>query len=131
MIDLSLNPVGIVHSPYTPETRKKFDDRNSIVAEIEIFKEFEPALFRLDNYDELWILFWFNRIEPEERHILQVHPMHNPNNPIRGVFSTRSPARPNPIGLTRVKLLELKDNIITVKGLEAFNDTIILDIKEA
>jgi tRNA-Thr(GGU) m(6)t(6)A37 methyltransferase TsaA len=62
---------------------------------------------------------------------MKLHPKGNPDNPLVGVFASRSPNRPNPIGVTRVKLLKVNGNILTVKGLDAFNGTPVIDIKPA
>ena len=127
---MKLSPIGIVHSIYSRKTKHDYPDRFVIEAKIEIYPKFIDGLFKLEEFNELWILFWFTEIEEEERKTLRVHPKRNPENPERGVFSTRSPARPNPIGLTKVTLLKIENNILTVKGLDAFDNTLILDIKE-
>ena len=127
---MTLKPIGIVHSKFTRETKSDFPDRHSIEASIELYPEFEDGLYKIENFNELWIIFWFTEVDEEERNVLRVHPRRNPKNPERGVFSSRSPARPNPIGLTRVTLLKKEDNILFVKGLDAFDNTLILDIKE-
>jgi tRNA-Thr(GGU) m(6)t(6)A37 methyltransferase TsaA len=62
---------------------------------------------------------------------MKLHPKGNPDNPLVGVFASRSPNRPNPIGVTKVKLLEVRGNILVVKGLDALNGTPVLDIKPA
>lgn len=97
------------------------------IATIEILPEYAEALYMIETQDYLDILFWI----PVSRDVLKVHPSGNPENPIRGVFSTRSPARPNNIGVTRVKLLERRENIIKVSGLDAFKGTAIIDIKNS
>jgi tRNA (Thr-GGU) A37 N-methylase len=60
---------------------------------------------------------------------LQVHPRGNPDNPLRGVFATRSPFRPNLIALSQVKLLAVRDNLIEIDAIDAFADTPVLDLK--
>lgn len=63
---------------------------------IEIDKKYQPALMGVEELDSIWVLYWFDRNDtPEKRAILQVHPRGNPDNPLRGVFATRSPFRPN------------------------------------
>lgn len=75
---------------------------------------------------EIWILTWLHQ---SDRGILKVHPRGDAQNPLTGVFATRSPDRPNPIGLHRVLVLEKSGNCLWVKGLEAIDSTPILDIK--
>ncbi len=99
--------------------------------EIEIFEEFLPALDSIENFEYLWILFWLHRVSQSKRRVLKVHPRGDIGRPKRGVFSTHSPVRPNPIGLTRVKLLEREDNILRVKELDALIDSPVIDIKLA
>jgi tRNA (Thr-GGU) A37 N-methylase len=76
------------------------------------------------------VLDWFDRNDtPEQRSILKVHPRGNPANPLRGVFATRAPVRPNLIVLNRVRILSVKGNGIEIDGIDAFADTPVLDIK--
>ncbi|MHC1597967.1 MAG: tRNA (N6-threonylcarbamoyladenosine(37)-N6)-methyltransferase TrmO [Candidatus Methanofastidiosia archaeon] len=95
------------------------------VSAITIFDEYVDALYKIEDMEYLDILFWI----PLKRDVLKVHPKGNPSNPLRGVFSTRSPKRPNNIGITTVKLLRSKGNTLYVEGLDAFKNTAIIDIK--
>lgn len=105
---------------------RKSDDRTTL----EISKEFQAALLGVEKLDEIWVLYWFDRNDsPEQRSILQVHPRNNPNNPLRGVFATRAPVRPNLIALSRCRVLSVKDNIVEIDYIDAFPDTPLLDIK--
>jgi tRNA (Thr-GGU) A37 N-methylase len=61
--------------------------------------------------------------------VLQVHPRANPDNPLRGVFATRAPVRPNLIGLTRVRILSVDDLVIEIDEIDAYDDTPVLDLK--
>lgn len=76
--------------------------------------------------DEIFVLTWLHRAD---REVLRVHPRDDPANPERGVFSTRSADRPNPIGLHRVAVVEIDGNRLRVRDLEAIDGTPILDIK--
>ena len=113
----SMYPIGWV---------RKADGRTYI----EIDERYRPALLGVDQLDSIWVLYWFDRNDtPERRAILQVHPRRNPDKPIRGVFATRAPVRPNLIALSRCRVLSLRDNIIEIDGIDAFADTPVLDIK--
>ncbi len=90
--------------------------------------EFIDGLFMIEGFKELDVLFLFDRSVGFD---LLVHPQGNVNNPLRGVFASRSPRRPNPIGLTRVRLVERRGNILKVQGLDTFPGTPVLDIKQA
>lgn len=97
---------------------------------IEIDDRYRPALLGVDQLDALWVLYWFDRHDtPEGRSVLQVHPRGDPEQPLRGVFATRSPFRPNLIALSRVRVLAVRGNIIEIDGIDAYPDTPVLDLK--
>lgn len=95
-------------------------------------KKYEPGLLGMKGGDDIWVIWWFDRNDrPEQRAILQVHPRGNPDNPLTGVFSTRSPVRPNLLALTKCKVVAVQDNVIEVDAMDAYPDTPVLDIKRA
>lgn len=97
---------------------------------IEIDKRFQPALMGVDELKSIWVMYWFDRNDtPEKRAVLQVHPRGNSDNPLRGVFATRSPLRPNLIALSQVGIVSVKGNLIEIDGIDAFADTPVLDLK--
>ena len=97
---------------------------------IEVEARYKEALLGVDELQTIWVLYWFDRNDsPEQRAILQVHPRGDPERPLRGVFATRSPFRPNLIAVTQVKLLAVRDNIIEIDDIDAFADTPVLDLK--
>ncbi|OOZ42864.1 tRNA (N6-threonylcarbamoyladenosine(37)-N6)-methyltransferase TrmO [Solemya velum gill symbiont] len=97
---------------------------------LEINKEYQDALLGVDELKSIWVLWWFDRNDnPQQRSILQVHPFGDPVNPLKGVFATRAPVRPNLIALTRCNILSVKGNIVEIDHIDAFADTPILDIK--
>lgn len=97
---------------------------------IVIDKRYQAALLGVDQLSSLWVLYWFDRNDsPEERAILQVHPRGDPERPLRGVFATRSPFRPNLIAVSNVNVLSVRDNIIEIDAIDAFADTPVLDLK--
>ena len=97
---------------------------------IEVEPRYQPALLGVDELDEIWVLYWFDRNDnPEDRSVLQVHPRRNPDNPLRGVFATRAPVRPNLIALSRCRVLSVKGNVVEIDDIDAFADTPVLDIK--
>ena len=76
------------------------------------------------------MFWWFsNNDTPQKRSILQVHPRGNPDNPLTGVFATRSPFRPNLIALTLCKIVSINVNVIEIEKTDAFDGTPVLDIK--
>jgi len=113
----TVHPIGWV---------RRAEGRTTIVVD----KEYQEGLLGLDKFPEVWVLYWFDRNDtPEKRSILQVHPRGDKNNPIRGVFATHSPVRPNLIAMTKCKIISVKDNVIEIESIDAFADTPVLDLK--
>lgn len=97
---------------------------------IVIDKRYQPALLGVDELKSLWVFYWFDRNDsPEKRAILQVHPRGDGSRPLRGVFATRSPFRPNLIAQSEVSVLAVRGNIIEIDGIDAYADTPVLDLK--
>jgi len=122
---ICLEPVGFVK---TKAVGKEVRDKN-IISQIVFREELTEALEGIQDFSHLFVLFWLHEMSNEDRRIMKVHPRGRRDMPLLGIFATRSPHRPNPIGFTRVKLLKVKGNIVTVQGLDAFNGTPVLDIK--
>jgi tRNA-Thr(GGU) m(6)t(6)A37 methyltransferase TsaA len=105
---------------------RKSGDKTFIV----IDKRYQPALMGVDKLKSIWVFWWFDRNDsPEKRAILQVHPRGDAANPLRGVFATRSPYRPNLIAQSEVNVLAVRDNVIEIDDIDAFADTPVLDLK--
>ena len=121
-------PVGIVYSSLRAfEGCPKQGWEGAPDAWLEIYAAFTEALDGIAVGSHIFILTWLHK---GRRNLLKVHPRGNPNEPLRGVFATRSPDRPNPIGLHRVEVLEIqKPGRIRVRPLEALDGTPIIDIK--
>ena len=122
---MDLVPIGKVHSPL-----KSTGTRERVKARIEIFPEYAEGLKGIEAYEELLVLYWMDRLEEKDRKILIVHPRGDASRPKRGVFSTRSPLRPNPIGLSKVRLLGRDGNVLEVDGLDAVDGTPVIDLKK-
>jgi tRNA-Thr(GGU) m(6)t(6)A37 methyltransferase TsaA len=100
------------------------------LAEIEIFEEFRDGLRGVEEFSHLIILYWFHlRDNEEERRTLLVTPRRHAVTVQKGVFACRSPSRPNPIGLCVVELVKAEGAVLTVRGLDAFTGSPIIDIK--
>jgi len=120
-----LKQIGVIHTPYKNREDAPFQGRFSENdCEIEIFEEFVPGLNGVDTCTHLIVIYWLDKAN---RNSLKAFPPHDGKE--HGVFATRSPNRPNPIGLGIVDLLKITDNIISVKGLDAVDGTPLLDIK--
>jgi tRNA-Thr(GGU) m(6)t(6)A37 methyltransferase TsaA len=120
-----IKPIGIVHSKF--KTRKQVinSEVKENIGEIEISKEYEKGLSDIDGFSHITVIWWMHKSSFKS---LKVRPLYHPEK-LRGVFATRSPDRPNPIGITIVELLERKENILKVKGIDMIDGTPVLDIK--
>ena len=100
------------------------------LSRVKIFPEFCVGLEGLNNFSHIIILYWFHlRDNEEERRTLRVVPGRHPGAPQVGVFTSRSPSRPNPIGLCVVELTKIEDCTLVVRGFDAFEGSPIIDIK--
>lgn len=120
-----MKPIGVVKSFFTPV----LGNRWSVVADIVVDEKYLHALTGIEDYSHIIVLFWMDKLSRSERRILKVHPRGREDTPLVGIFATRSRGRPNPIGLSVVELLEKQSNVLKVRGLDAFDETPILDIK--
>jgi len=92
--------------------------------------EYCQGLMRLDMYSRIVVVYWFHeRDNDRHRGTLQVVPRRHGETELRGVFASRSPSRPNPLGITEVELLSLEDCTLTVRGLDANVGSPVVDIK--
>jgi tRNA-Thr(GGU) m(6)t(6)A37 methyltransferase TsaA len=123
----SFKPIGIVRSPYaTRREAPKQGPEAGGEAVIELELQWTGALEGLEPGRDLWVLTYFHQADqPKTR----VHPRGDASRPKTGLFNTRAPSRPNPIGLTLVRLLAIDGHKLTVRGLEALDGTPVLDIK--
>jgi tRNA-Thr(GGU) m(6)t(6)A37 methyltransferase TsaA len=128
MSDLSLHPIGIIRSPLTDRhTAPRQRDENAPEAWIEIDPKYKDALLGVNVGDKLILLTWLHQ---GDRGTLQVHHRRIANAPLTGVFATRSPDRPNPIGLHEVTVLEVDpERGLRVDALECVDGTPVLDLK--
>jgi len=100
------------------------------LSKVKIFPEFCAGLQHLNDFSHIIILYWFHlRDKENERRTLMVVPKRHPGAPEVGVFASRSPSRPNPIGLCVTELVKVEDCTLTVKGLDALKSSPIIDIK--
>ena len=124
---MELTPIGTVASPLTdPEAAPRQGDEGAPEAWIEVLPEAVPALDGVGEGDELLVLTWLDRAR---RDVLRVHPRGDTSRPLTGVFATRSPHRPNPLGLHRVTVLEVAGPRLRVSDLEALDGTPVVDLK--
>lgn len=127
MTDRDLRPIGHVESPLTdPGDAPKQGSEGGPGAWLVIEPRLLDALEGIEPGDRVVVITWLHLAR---RDVLQVHPRDDARNPLRGVFSTRSADRPNPIGLHEVEVLAIEGGRVLVSPLEAVDGTPILDVK--
>jgi tRNA-Thr(GGU) m(6)t(6)A37 methyltransferase TsaA len=119
-------PIGVIHSPYKckKETPRQTIYSDGIKASVEIFPEFSKGLLGIERFSHIILLCHFNQSIDD---VLTVIPPGEKE--LRGVFASRSPKRPNPIGLSVVQLLSVNGRILNIKDVDILDGTPILDIK--
>jgi tRNA (adenine37-N6)-methyltransferase len=124
---VQFNPIGVIRSGLNdPDQAPKQGLPAGLEARIEILPQWHEALEGLEPGRMLWVIYHFHRAGPPK---LKVHPRHDPQRPLTGLFNTRSPQRPNPLALTLVRLEAIEDGVLTVRGLEALDGTPVIDLK--
>ncbi|MEM4472735.1 MAG: tRNA (N6-threonylcarbamoyladenosine(37)-N6)-methyltransferase TrmO [Archaeoglobaceae archaeon] len=120
-----VKPIGIIRSPYKTLEEAPHQGRfSNEIFEIHVFEEYSEGLKDLETCSHLIVLYWLHLAD---RNKLIAIPPHDRKE--HGVFATRSPHRPNPIGFAVVELLERKGNVLKVRWLDAIDGTPVLDIK--
>lgn len=133
-MQINFMPIGTVRTSATEAEIRS--EKSDIEGELEIFSEFAPALKGIDGYSHLFLICHFHQLRRGQIGPLQVKPRRLTRRgfkledlPLLGVLTLDSPTRPNPIGLTLVQLMGREGTRLTVKGLDFFDGTPILDIK--
>jgi len=125
-MEISYQPIGIIHSPFTDIEDMPIQPTGAsgIRGTIEVFPEFAEGLKDLEGFSHIILLYHFHRVQESK---LVVTPFMD-SQP-HGVFATRAPKRPNPIGLSIVKLLSIEQNILHIENVDIIDGTPLLDIK--
>lgn len=122
---LTLRPIGHVENDVRKGAQAIWED---VESRIVLNARWAEALPGLDEFSHIVVVFWLD-IPDETEVSLRVHPEARQDMPLVGLFATRTPHRPNPIGLTTVELLSVEGTTLRVRGLDAFDGTPVLDIK--
>jgi tRNA-Thr(GGU) m(6)t(6)A37 methyltransferase TsaA len=122
-----LSPIGLVRSDLkTLDEAPRQGSEGAPDAWLEVLPELEPALHGVSVGDELLVITW---LHAAKRDVLQVHPRSDPNNPLSGVFATRSPDRPNPLGLHPVVVRAIEGTRLRIGPIEVIDGTPVVDLK--
>lgn len=126
MKKISLRIIGKVRNSVRKMKREGWE---SVVSDVILDPKLEEALEGVEDYSHLLVLFWLSRVQKGRRNLKKIHPKSREDLPLVGIFATPTQYRPNPIGLTFVKLIWRKKNILRVRGLDAVHGTPVIDIK--
>ena len=127
MKNFSIKPIGFIRSDLRErDEAPRQGTEGAPNACVEVLPSYKNALHRTQVGDEIIVITWLHRAQ---RDVLKVHPRGERSRPLRGVFSTRSPDRPNPLGLHRVKVLKMNSGRLWVGPIEAIDGTPVVDIK--
>lgn len=121
---ISLTPIGYVHNAAALDT--PLEAIRAQPSEVVLDEKYRDGLMGLDRNALIVVIFYFDRAEG---YALRLHPRGDPSRPLTGLFNTRTPHRPNPIGVTVVRLMSVEGNRLVVEGLDAIDGTPVLDVK--
>lgn len=124
-MEFIMKPIGVIHSPFTDKEQTPIQSmRSHASGQVEVFPEFAGGLQDLEDFSHIILLYAFHC---SSGFSLRVQPFLDDR--LHGLFATRYPCRPNPIGLSVVRLLARHENILEIKGIDMLDDTPLLDIK--
>lgn len=141
--EMWLRPVGVVRNrikepslvaesgdlELRAKVEKEAREERRVISELVIDSNLAGILDGIESFSHLLVLFWAHRVPPEGRSLIRAHPMGRKDFPLVGIFATASPARPNPICVATVRLLERRANVLRVEGLDAIDGSPLVDIK--
>jgi tRNA-Thr(GGU) m(6)t(6)A37 methyltransferase TsaA len=126
MHEITLRPIGVIHTPFAEPKgvpiQPKFAD--AAAGTVELDAAYEPGLKDLAGFERVWLLYWFHRAPPARLHVTPFL-----DRVERGIFAVRAPCRPNPIGLSCVRLVRVDGPVLHVADVDMLDGTPLLDIK--
>lgn len=124
--NITFTPIGIIRSPHRSPAGTPIQPTYAEQCEGQVIvnEEFEAALVDLDGFECIWLIYWLDRSGPYKPSVIPYR-----DNKEHGLFATRSPCRPNSIGLSVVHLLGRKGNVLNIRGIDILDKTPLLDIK--
>jgi tRNA-Thr(GGU) m(6)t(6)A37 methyltransferase TsaA len=124
-MEFIMHSIGIIHSPFTKRDQTPIQSaRSQAVGSVEVFPEYTDGLKDIEGLSHIHLLYAFHESLGYSLHVKPFLDDH-----VHGIFATRYPYRPNPIGISTVRLLSRRDNVLTVEGVDVLNGTPLLDIK--
>jgi tRNA-Thr(GGU) m(6)t(6)A37 methyltransferase TsaA len=124
-MEFTLSPIGVIRSPFTDKSQTPIQpSRSQAVGQVEVYPEFAEGLQDVEGLSHIILLYVFHC---SSSYTLRVKPFLDDQ--WRGLFATRYPCRPNPIGLSVVRLLTRRDNVLEIEGVDVLDGTPLLDVK--
>ena len=120
-----VRPIGVVETSVADVDVAR--QRRTMISEILIFEDFREGLMGIEAYSHIIVLFWMHRVDLPSKQV--VYPRGDTNLPLTGVLASRGRGHPNPIGLAVAELIKCNEYRLTVRRLDAFHDTPVIDIK--
>ncbi|HID71825.1 MAG TPA: tRNA (N6-threonylcarbamoyladenosine(37)-N6)-methyltransferase TrmO [Thermoplasmata archaeon] len=126
MDQIKYKPIGIIHSPFKEAKGTPIQPASGkgVKGKVEVFLEYAEGLKDLESFSHIILIYHFHLIK---KSLLKVKPFMDDH--LRGVFSTRAPSRPNPIGISTVRLLRVEGNLLHIQDMDIVDGTPLLDIK--
>ena len=121
-----VKPIGHVRNDINVPLREGWEE---VVSELILDAGLEEATEGLEQFSHIMVVFWMHKVPPGRGVPTKLHPRGRQDLPLVGLFATHAPYRPNPVGVSVVRLMERRGNVLKVKGLDAINGTPIIDIK--
>jgi len=121
-----LRPIGYVKNAIQAPAMREWGE---VVSELVLDESLAGATERLEEFSHIIVAFWMHKVSPERSVPTRLHPRGRAELPLVGLFATHAPYRPNPLGVSIVRLIERRANVLVVKGLDAIDGTPIVDIK--
>jgi len=128
MNKITIEPIATIRSPFCDLVNMPVQPHGAkeVYATIEFKKAYQEGLKDLDGFSHVYLIYHFHKVKEAQ---LRVVPFNDRTNTARGVFSTRTPMHPNSLGLSVVELVNVEDNIVTIKGVDILDGTPLIDIK--
>lgn len=125
---MKCEPIGMIRSPFKVATGTPIQPpvATGVDGSVEVLPPFADGLKDLQGFERIWLIYWFNRSSFDKDKLVVIPYL---DKTAHGVFATRAPARPNPIGISAVRLIEVCGNLLKVRDLDVLDGTPLLDIK--
>ena len=126
-MNIEIKPIGVIRNEKKEPSSPGWEE--GTVSDIILDASLGALTEGLEEFSHIMVVFWMHKLREEPGIPEKVHPRGRQDLPLVGLFATRAPIRPNPLGISVVKLVECRGNILTVEGLDAIDGTPVIDIK--